>query len=109
MIADHLDFFEGQTRAKVYLHTLFTSIWDLCYKAGRLYEESIDLPLSRYYSTGVHHPTQNEAYDFLSFFTVSMKDVNTLLPSQAILEYMKMSDKYLNTRLTPLQADIASF
>lgn len=56
MIADHLDFFESQAGGKIYLNTLFVSIWDTIYKAGRLMEESVNVPYSRYYSKGVHLP-----------------------------------------------------
>jgi hypothetical protein len=58
MIADHLDFFDSQAGAKIYLNTLFTEIWDTVYKAGRLLEESVNVPYSRYYSKGVHQPVQ---------------------------------------------------
>lgn len=58
MIADYLDFFDCQAGAKIYVHTLFVATWDLMYKAGRLMEESINLPYSRYYSKGIHEPMQ---------------------------------------------------
>lgn len=56
MLADHIDFFDCQAGAKIYVHTLFVSIWDLLYKSGRLLEESLNVPYSRYYSKGVHQP-----------------------------------------------------
>lgn len=58
MIADHLDFFDCQAGGKIYVHTLFVAIWDLLYKSGRLLEESLHLPFSRYYSKGIHEPVQ---------------------------------------------------
>ena len=48
MIADHIDFFESQVGSRVYLHTLFVSIWDVLYKAGRLLEESVNMQHNTY-------------------------------------------------------------
>ena len=107
MIADHVDFFDCQAGAKIYLHTLFVSIWDLLYKSGRLLEESLNVPYSRYYSKGVHKPLTKEEDTLVSFIDITMKEVKTLVPEPSVLEHLKRTEKYLARRVLPLKNDLA--
>ena len=53
--------------------------------------------------------SRNDETNILSLFEISMKEVKLLVPELAVLEYMKKIEKYLNRRVIPLKAEVASF
>ena len=108
MIGDSVDFFQGQISSKIYLHSLLVAIWDIIYKAGRLFEESINHVSV---DQSAPNPLLERPETLVDMLKVNLKQVKFLMPEPLLLEYMKRQEKLVSGVLLPLRTelDAASF